>query len=106
MAQLPCDNHPELEAAFIVGETQTGKQSFFCPLCTGVFGLAMALATLDPADVKKAAEDELAKVASNGQEPPAKTPAPKSKAGQPRPRKARVSDVAKEAGTEPASDAG
>lgn len=80
MGELRCDDHSELEAKFIVGNAETGEQSFYCPLCTGIFGLTMALAVLDPHDVAAAANEAIARVAKDGQEGPAKPPARKSKA--------------------------
>ena len=43
-SDLRCDDHPDAAAAFIIGNADTGEQSFYCPLCTGIFGLTMALA--------------------------------------------------------------
>lgn len=103
---LQCDNHPEIEADFILGNARTGDQSFFCATCMGTVGLVMALEILNPDDVAAAAAEKAGKTAANGAERPGKTPgrkrAKKAAAGQPD----GAAGVPRAAGTEPAADRG
>ena len=41
-----CENHPDAEAALIIGNTSTGEQLWLCGPCSARFGLDMACAVL------------------------------------------------------------
>lgn len=101
-----CDNHPEDEAHFIIGNADTGEQSWFCLPCTASFGLVMAVNFLDPNDVVKAGQEQLAKIAADGQEiaPPGAKPKSKPK-GKPKATK-RGRDLEAMGEKPPAPDAG
>lgn len=105
-SDLRCDDHPEHEAAFIIGNAQTGEQSFYCPECTGIFGLTMALAVLDPHDIAGAASERIKAAASNGQEVPAKPPARKRQKKAPAGKPGGAASVAGEGEKSPAPDGG
>lgn len=90
MSQAPlCEVHSEREASYIVGMAETGEQLFLCVECGAHFGLTLALATLDPAEIVNAASAIKATPAADGATPeaPANKPARKRTA-KPKPKPA------------------
>src|SRR5207248_7472346 len=89
MAQTPaCEIHSDVEAAYIIGDVQTGAQLFLCADCAAHFGLTLALQRLDPAEIANAAQAVGATPPQDGQpEAPANKPARKRrpKAAKPEP---------------------
>jgi hypothetical protein len=77
---LVCDEADGQEAKFIVGNAETGEQTFLCPAGMARFGLAMAISYLDPQQIIAEVQQAQAQTAANGQEPPAPKPGRKRKA--------------------------
>jgi len=89
MAGIPsCEVHPDVECVYIVGMAASGEQLFLCDECGAHFGLTLALARLDPAEIINAASAiKLSPVNGDTAEAPANKPArkrtPKVKATKP-----------------------
>jgi hypothetical protein len=83
----PCEVHSDRDAAYIVGMAETGEQLFLCVECGAHFGLTLALATLDPAEIINAAS-ALTATPANGEtgEAPANKPARKRAPKAPKPK--------------------
>jgi hypothetical protein len=82
-----CEVHSDRDAAYIVGMAETGEQLFLCIECGAHFGLTLALATLDPAEIINAAS-ALKTTPANGEsgEAPANKPARKRAPKAPKPK--------------------
>jgi hypothetical protein len=78
MGQTPrCELHNgEHDAAYIIGQVETGAQLFLCNEGAAHFGLTLALQILDPAEIINTAQAIGTKPADNG-EAPADKPARK-----------------------------
>jgi hypothetical protein len=103
---LACDNNDGLEAKFIVGNAETGEQTFLCPVDMAKFGLAMAISLLDPAEIIAEVQSVQAAVTHNGQEqapPPRGRKRQKPKVGKPT---QDAEPVAGDAETPPPADHG
>jgi len=94
---LVCDEGDNQAAAFIVGNAETGEQTFLCPAGMARFGLSMALSLMDPADIVREVEAVQRQVAADGQEQQAPRPSRKRKSkpvAEPAPQSGPVEGVA------------
>jgi hypothetical protein len=105
-APLVCDEQDGEVAKFIVGNAETGEQTFLCPAGMARFGLAMAISYLDPQQIIAEVQQAQAQTAANGQEqtpPPRGRKRQKPKVGKPT---QDAEPVAGDAETPPPADHG
>lgn len=89
---MQCQNHEELEADFIVGNTRTGDQLFLCGPCTGELGLALAQQILPRGQILETLGVK-------------ETPAGNGKSAPAKPRRARPQKPTEATAAEPVEDA-
>lgn len=78
MASTPtCELHNDHDADYIIGDVQTGAQLMLCTEGAAHFGLTLALANLDPAEIINAAQAIGATPPANGTEGTGSKPARK-----------------------------
>jgi hypothetical protein len=81
-APLVCDEQDGEVAKFILGNAETGEQTFLCPAGMARFGLAMAISYLDPQQIIAEVQQAQAQTAANGQE---QTPPKRGRKSKPKP---------------------